>query len=73
MIAETLDLTLNGEPAEAPPGTTVADLLRQRGQDPEASGVAVAVNGTVVRRAAWAETELQTGDEVEVITASQGG
>ena len=35
--------------------------------------VAVAVNGAVVRRAAWDSTPLADGDQVEVLTAVQGG
>ena len=38
-----------------------------------ASGVAVALNGEVVRRADWACTPLSPGDQVEVLTAVQGG
>jgi sulfur carrier protein len=38
-----------------------------------AAGVAAAVNGEVVRRAAWESTRLAAGDEVEVVTAVQGG
>jgi sulfur carrier protein len=38
-----------------------------------ARGVAAAVNGEVVRRAAWESTRLAAGDRVEVITAVQGG
>jgi sulfur carrier protein len=37
------------------------------------SGVAAAVNGEVVRRAAWESTRLAAGDQVEVVTAVQGG
>jgi sulfur carrier protein len=37
------------------------------------SGVAAAVNGEVVRRAAWESTSLAMGDQVEVVTAVQGG
>jgi len=37
------------------------------------AGVAAAVNGDVVRRAAWETTLLADGDEVEVLTAVQGG
>jgi sulfur carrier protein len=36
-------------------------------------GVAVAVNGTVVPRSRWAEVALTEGDNVEVLTAAQGG
>jgi sulfur carrier protein len=38
-----------------------------------ATGVAAAVNGEVVRRAAWELTRLAAGDHVEVLTAVQGG
>jgi sulfur carrier protein len=39
----------------------------------EAAGVAAAVNGDVVPRRAWAATPLRDGDQVEVVTAVQGG
>jgi sulfur carrier protein len=38
-----------------------------------ATGVAAAVNGEVVRRASWPQHLLGPGDEVEVLTAVQGG
>jgi sulfur carrier protein len=34
---------------------------------------AIAVNYDVVPRARWAETALQDGDEIEIITPRQGG
>ncbi|GAA3396565.1 sulfur carrier protein ThiS [Streptomyces roseoviridis] len=37
------------------------------------SGVAAAVNETVVPRSRWATTVLAEGDRVEVLTAVQGG
>ena len=37
------------------------------------SGVAAAVNETVVPRSQWATTLLADGDRVEVLTAVQGG
>ena len=38
-----------------------------------ATGVAAALNGDVIRRAAWESTRLAAGDEIEVVTAVQGG
>ena len=38
-----------------------------------ASGVAAALNGDVIRRGAWESTRLAPGDQVEVVTAVQGG
>jgi sulfur carrier protein len=37
------------------------------------TGVAAAVNGELVRRAAWPSVRLAPGDQVEVLTAVQGG
>lgn len=37
------------------------------------SGIAAAVNGELVRRVAWPTTRLAAGDEIEVLTAVQGG
>lgn len=71
--ATTIPITLNGEDREVPLGFAVPDLLRHTGVDPEQPGIAVAVNGTVVRRADWPGTPVEEGDKVEVITATQGG
>jgi len=38
-----------------------------------ATGIAAAVNGEVVRRGSWPSTRLASGDEVDVLTAVQGG
>jgi sulfur carrier protein len=38
-----------------------------------ATGIAAAVNGDVVRKAAWPTTRLAPGDQVDVMTAVQGG
>lgn len=36
-------------------------------------GVAVAQNGAVIPRSQWAATVLDSGDELEIVTAVQGG
>lgn len=64
-------LTVNGEPAEVTDGLTVADLVAERAG--EQRRVAVAVNGEVVPRGAWASSGLSEGDTVEVLTAVAGG
>jgi len=51
----------------------VAALLGFLGYDADARGVAVAVNGTVVRRREWAARRLEPGDVVEIVGAVQGG
>ncbi|HEY0075012.1 MAG TPA: sulfur carrier protein ThiS, partial [Abditibacteriaceae bacterium] len=50
---------------------TIAELLRETNA-PD-SGVAVALNGDVVRRGEWESTALKDNDEIEIIRAVQGG
>lgn len=46
-------------------------LLREL--DYEGTHLAVAINHRVVPRARWAETSLNGGEEIEVLTPRQGG
>jgi sulfur carrier protein len=62
---------INGRPHEAAGGLSLAQAVGVL--TTAQSGVAAAVNGIVVRRAAWGTTALADGDEVEVLTAVQGG
>jgi sulfur carrier protein len=62
---------LNGVVTEVAPRATLADVLAAHGV-PE-RGVAVALSGEVVPRAAWASTPLREGSVLEVLTAVQGG
>ena len=36
-------------------------------------GRAVAINGTLIRKSDWRNTQVEEGDEIEVLTATQGG
>ena len=50
---------------------TIAELLVAHALDK--AGIAVALNGRVVPRAAWSATLLAEGDMVEIVRAMQGG
>jgi sulfur carrier protein len=52
---------------------TIDALLEEKAVDTEKRGVAVALNGSVVPRAAWRDTALKAGDSVEIVRARQGG
>ncbi len=62
---------INGKPHEAAGSFSLAQAVGVL--TTARSGVAAAVNGAVIRRAAWDTTALADGDEVEVLTAVQGG
>ncbi len=52
---------------------TLAQLLIDRGIDPSARFLAIAVNGAVVRRAEWPARALSPGDDVEIVRPFSGG
>jgi sulfur carrier protein len=52
---------------------TLAALLEEKAVDVAQRGIAVALNGAVVPRAAWPQTPLKPGDNVEIVRARQGG
>ncbi|MBI4172770.1 MAG: sulfur carrier protein ThiS [Actinobacteria bacterium] len=66
-------VVLNGEPRDAPEGATVADLVAAAGIEPDRSGIAVAVNGEVAPRSAWATTPVVDGSRIEILQAVAGG
>jgi sulfur carrier protein len=63
-------IKLNGEYSETQ-ARTVAELLREL-QAP-AVGIAVALNGQVVRKTEHGTATLNENDEIELIRAVQGG
>lgn len=67
-----MKLEINGEIREASQGTSLSELLAGMGID-DPRGVAVAVEGEVVPRDRWGDTELRDGQHVEVLRAVQGG
>lgn len=70
-MADMLAVVLNGAPRDLPGGSTVADAVGEVAA--HTRGVAVAVNGEVVPRTSWGSTALIAGDQIEVLTAVQGG
>jgi sulfur carrier protein len=66
-------VVLNGERQELPEGATVEVAVIATGAPADGRGVAVAVDGEVVRRSEWATTPVRDGQQVEVLHAVQGG
>jgi sulfur carrier protein len=68
-----VNLIVNGEPRRLPAGATVASVIELLDVTPGARGVAVAVDGEVIARSRWTDTELREGSTVEILAAIQGG
>ena len=69
--AEALTITLNGERMELAGPLTVTELLSQL--DIDARRVAVEQNVVVLKRAAFDETFVREGDQVEIVNFVGGG
>ncbi|MFD7949213.1 sulfur carrier protein ThiS [Streptomyces sp. NPDC059744] len=66
-----LSVSVNGDPLSIAAGTTLEALVATL--TAATSGVAAAVNETVVPRSQWSTEALADGDRIEVLTAVQGG
>jgi len=66
-----VEVVINGTPHQVRDEMSLAQAVSLLTRS--ATGVAAAINGEVVRRAAWESTRLAAGDHIEVITAVQGG
>jgi len=78
-----VNITLNGNPHTVADGASITTIVSQvtgrplapNGQatDGRKLGVAVAHNAQVVPRSQWFGTALADGDDIELVTAVQGG
>jgi len=67
----SITVFVNGEARTVPSGQPLAELVDALAKS--RSGVAAAVDGEVVPRAAWPGHRLSEGAKVEILTAVQGG
>lgn len=67
----TITVLVNGE-RRALPAPVALDAL-VAGLTAAPTGVAAALNETVVPRTRWSTTPLADGDRIEILTAVQGG
>lgn len=70
-----MKLVVNGEPRECE-AATVAALFAIEAEETGIEGpqgIAIALNGRVLRRKEWADTTITPGDRIEIVRAMQGG
>jgi sulfur carrier protein len=66
-------VTVNGVPRQLNTGATIASVVALLDVAPDARGIAVALDGEVVSRGRWPQTEIAEGARIEVVAAVQGG
>ena len=70
-----MKLTVNGQPRERE-AADIESLFRIEAEETgieSPQGIAIALNGRVLRRKDWAETAITPGDRIEIVRAMQGG
>jgi len=68
----TRSVWINGAPRPTS-AHTLSAVLDELGIGRERAGIAVAVDGAIVTRRAWADTPIAEGQRLEIITAQAGG
>ncbi|HWF43909.1 MAG TPA: sulfur carrier protein ThiS [Candidatus Kapabacteria bacterium] len=68
-----MNLRIGDTPMELEDATSIRELLLSIGIDAEKKGIAVAKNGTVVPKKMWVNEQVNDGDAIEIVRASQGG
>jgi sulfur carrier protein len=68
-----VNIVVNGEPRELEAGATVASVVHTLDVAAGARGIAVALDGEVVRRGDWPAAALREGSRVEILGAIGGG
>lgn len=64
-------IRLNGKHRQFAAGSTLRDVLGEHGT--LSQGIAVALDGAIVPRAAWSDTQVPHDASVEIVTATAGG
>ena len=66
-----MTIAVNGESRSVKSGTSVLDLLRELGLEPER--VAVELERRIVKKAQWPSTILEAGAKLEIVQFVGGG
>ena len=67
-----MEIFVNNKPLNLPELGNIPTALQALGID-SVNGIALAVNDTVVPKAMWGNHQLQPGDKLTLIKATQGG
>ena len=68
---QNVEIFVNGERQAAPEGQSLLSFLESLGLDP--SRVAVEMDGSIAKKAAWPETRLRPGTRLEIVQFVGGG
>ncbi|RPI17396.1 MAG: sulfur carrier protein ThiS [Ignavibacteriae bacterium] len=68
-----MNIKINGEESVLDSKITLNEFITKRLNGKEPRGIAVALNMTIIPKSKWDETVINENDEIEIVTAVQGG
>lgn len=68
-----MKIKINGEESLIDDELNITGFIKKRLNGKEPGGIAVAVNSSIVPKSKWDETVINENDEIEIVTAVQGG
>ena len=69
--ANTINVQVNGETHICPESISLPNLLTQLDLNPRL--IAIEYNGEILHRQYWQDTQLNSGDRLEIVTIVGGG
>ena len=70
---DVMQIKMNGEIRNVEASPNLLEFLHTLKIPSLERGVAVCLNGEVVRKSEWPETQIKAHDELEIVNATQGG
>ncbi len=68
-----MEIKVNGQLREVESPATLREFLSSLNLPSLERGIAVCINGEIVRKADWKSTRINPDDELEIVYATQGG
>ncbi|MCX7878619.1 MAG: sulfur carrier protein ThiS [Ignavibacteria bacterium] len=68
-----MKIRINGQEKEVKNSINLKSLISDELKTKSTDGIAVALNYNVIYRQDWEKTVINEGDEIEIVTAMQGG
>ena len=68
-----MKIKINGEESLLDSKLNISGFIKKQLNGKEPRGIAVAVNSSIIPKSKWDETVINENDEIEIVTAVQGG
>lgn len=68
-----MKIKINGEESLLDSNLNISGFIKKQLNGKEPRGIAVAVNSSIIPKSKWDETIINENDEIEIVTAVQGG